>query len=173
MTPMLPRALVALAGLTFAGTVAGQPGGFGDQSEDDSDDGTLIQRFRETTIEGTWTLEFEVAFDSREVETDSDSRRSDDDEENVTLRADVTTFGTQVTGRFRNPANGEFSCTLLEGSPRCEQGRLLVAWPGENQRRSAEFEFVVDSIDRKRARGEARMFYNGSVVMYTVRMAKR
>jgi len=171
MSHLLPRTILALSGLTCACIVSAQfPGS---QDEEETSGGS--DRFSDETLEGSWSMEFEVVFDARRAEAEAagESNDAEEEDEAVTLRADVTVFGQQVSGRFRNPAVGEFSCTMYEGSARCEQGRMVIVWPDSNRQEVAEFAFTVDSIDRRRARGEARMFDQGMLRMYDVHMRKR
>ena len=174
MRNLLPRFIVAIAGLAFSCVVASQPGRFGggrgflggqgQQGAGNSQPDPATQR--EDLFAGTWTLEFELAFDSLNPRDTGDT---------VTVRADVTVIGLEVTGRFRRPAEGEFSCTAFDGSARCESGRMLIVWPGERDRQAADFEFVIDSPDGRGARGQANMINvdNSSMRQFTVHMTKR
>ena len=160
------RSLLVIFGLAFSTAVYSQQGGFGGNDEFGqgifgSDTGSQ----RETSLEGAWVIEFELEYDSdnpREIG------------ERITVRADVTVLGTEVNGRFRRPAQGNFSCTAYEGSDHCDSGRLFIVWPDQDDRESASFEFVVDGIDGRRAQGEASFASEtGGVRLYSVNMRKR
>ena len=174
MPHLVPRFFLALSGLTCAAIVAAQ---FDDGAADEASRlRSGVDRFNEATLDGSWTMEFELVFDAgkTEEEAEAESTSAPAIEDNtVSLRADIEVRGTQVSGRFRNPAVGEFSCTMYEGSARCENGRLVIVWPDSDRQEVADFAFTVESVDRRRARGEARMFDQGMLVMYDVRMSKR
>ena len=170
MTIVTGRLSIMLLGLAFVSSAFGQfggggrggPGGGANNGAFGSNNGPQL----ETSLAGSWMMEFEIAFDSGNPEASGAS---------TTIRADVTVTGIEVNGRFRHPAQGEFTCTVYEGSPLCEAGRMLIVWPDQDLQESAAFEFVVDQFDGRRAKGEA-TFTTGNtaaVRVFTVRMRKR
>ena len=163
MTSLTRQLLLVVLGLAFSCAVYSQPGEFGGGIF-----GSQTGSQRETSVEGTWTIEFELEFNS-----DFDSPIAIG--ERVTVRADVTVLGIEVNGRFRRPAAGNFTCTIYEGSDHCEGGRLLIVWPDQDIQEAATFEFVVDGIDGRRAKGEAsfRTGAPGGIRRYSVNMRKR
>lgn len=177
MQHLVPRAFLALSGLTCACIASAQFGGFGGDRSEDENNGS--DRFSDETLDGSWTMEFELVFDAARAGAaapfDAGAESSDAiaEDETVTVRADVSLMATQVTGRFRNPAVGEFSCTMYEGSARCENGRMVILWPDADYQEVMEFAFTVNSVDRRQARGEAHFFNHGMLVMYDVHMKKR
>lgn len=164
MKSLTNRVLLVLLGLAFSCAVFSQPGGFGG-GRGGGTSGSNTGVPRETSVEGTWVMEFELKFHSEDPRAVG---------ERVTLRTDVTVTGTEVTGRFRRPADGNFTCTILEGSDRCDSGRLVVIWPGKPLQEAGSIEFVVDQIDGRRAQGEATFnTQSGAIRQYTVNMRKR
>jgi hypothetical protein len=162
MTRLIARSLLLLSALVIPYAVYSQGGGGGDSSGSQSGS---IQA--ETSLAGTWTMEFELEFDSVRPEAADGSR--------VSVRADVTVVGANISGRFRRPATGEFDCTVIEGSDRCERGRILIAWPGQTRQDVGTFEFLLDPSDGRRAKGESQFTdsRDGAVRLYSVNMNKR
>jgi hypothetical protein len=168
MTKLTRSLLLVVLGLVLAGAAHAQFGGGrgGAQAPGGGNAGSRGGRQPEESLDGSWFLEFELEFDSNNPQNSG---------ERISIRADVTVTGVEVNARFRRPAEGEFSCTVYEGSDRCESGRLLIVWPDTDFRESASFEFVVDRIDGRRAKGEANFVNSGTgaVRLYSVEMRKR
>jgi hypothetical protein len=116
-----------------------------------------------TAIPGEWQIEFRIERDS------ADSRARG---RWISVTADLTVSGTQVTGRIRDrDAEGDFECSI---SPvgRCEQGRLRFTTDTEDWQ---DFGFVLDDRDSDRAEGWATFVDSASGQMrdYELIMRKR
>jgi len=140
------------------GGFGGGGGGFGGGG------GGGQQEQAEEPVEGDWALEFRLEFDSA-VEGGSRDRQR--------VRADVKVIGQEVTGQLRGDGTGQFRCTMLDGSDRCENGELRITWKGAESQEIATFEFEIDRIDGGRtANGEASVTA-GVVRQYKISMRKR